>query len=80
MLTIRDRMILDLESSWFKHAGAKDSTISHLFSMTPTRYYAVLNRLLSDPAAEAEFPLVVRRLRRLRDARRQQRTATKRMG
>jgi hypothetical protein len=42
--------------------------------MTPTRYYQVLNALVDRPDALAADPLLVRRLRRLRAARRRGRT------
>lgn len=44
---------------------------------TATGFYAELLRLLDSAEAEAYAPLVVRRQRRLRDARRAQRSATR---
>lgn len=70
-LTVRDHMTIAGEAHWWKYAGAKDAYIRETFSETPTAYYARLNRLLDDPAAEAAYPVLVRRLRRLRDSRRQ---------
>jgi hypothetical protein len=43
--------------------------------MTPTRYYQVLNALVDSPAALATDPLLVKRLRRVRTARRRGRSA-----
>lgn len=73
-LSVRDHMMLDLEGSWWKYAGAKDTAIRERFSMTSTRYYVTLNALIERPEAEAAYPMVVRRLRRLREARRAHRT------
>ncbi len=75
MLTVRDTMTLDLEAGWWKYAGAKEALIRELFDESATRYYARLGRLLERPEAVAYSPLVVKRLLRLREARRRVRTA-----
>ncbi len=49
--------------------GAKEQAIHDLFGLTPTRYYLRLNRLLDEPAATAHDPVLVKRLRRLRETR-----------
>ena len=43
--------------------------------MSATRYYQVLNALIDAPAALAYDPLLVKRLRRLRQARQRARSA-----
>lgn len=73
-LSVRDHMILELEQSWWRYEGRKYTVISSRFSMTPTRYYQALNALIDRPVAEAAYPLLVRRLRRLREERRVQRS------
>lgn len=73
-LTDRDHQILDFEGQWFKHAGAKEAQIRDRFDMSPTIYYQVLNALLDEPCAMADHPMTVRRLLRLRAARRDART------
>lgn len=75
MLTVRDHMMLDLEQSWWAYPGRKDTVIRETFSMPSTRYYQCLNALIDRPEAEAEYPLLVRRLRRLRVERARQRSA-----
>ncbi len=77
MLTVRDTMTLDLEANWWKHAGAKEAVIRDLFDESATRYYARLGRLLDRQESVAYSPLTVKRLRRLRDARAQQRSANR---
>jgi Protein of unknown function (DUF3263) len=72
-LTDLDREILAFEEDWITHAGAKDSAVRERFDLTPTGYHQLLNRIIDNPAAEAHAPRLVRRLRRLRDARRLQR-------
>ena len=74
-LTDRDLDILAFERQWWKYAGAKETAILEQFVMSATRYYQVLNALLDQPAALEHDPTLVRRLLRLRDARRRQRVA-----
>ncbi|MEJ5254571.1 MAG: DUF3263 domain-containing protein [Acidimicrobiales bacterium] len=72
-LTDRDRAILDFERSWWSEAGPKEALIRERFELSATRYYQILNELLESDAAYEYDPLVVRRLRRLRDRRRRAR-------
>ena len=61
--------ILDFERSWWRYAGAKESAIKELFDLTPARYYQLLNDLIDRDDALASAPILVKRLRRLREAR-----------
>ncbi len=72
-LTDRDRAILDFERSWWTEAGPKDSAIRERFELSGTRYYQLLTELLDDPEALDHDPLLVRRLRRVRERRRRAR-------
>jgi len=72
-LSDRDRAILDFERSWWAEPGPKELAIRERFQLSATRYYQVLNALLESPDAVDYDPLVVRRLRRLRDRRRRAR-------
>jgi hypothetical protein len=74
-LSERDTAILDFERHWWKFAGAKEQAIRDEFDMSSTRYYQVLNALLDRDEALAADPLLVRRLRRLRQQRQRQRSA-----
>jgi len=74
-LSRRDRDILSFERQWWQYAGAKEQAIKEMFSLSPTRYYQVLNEVIDNPAALAEDPLLVRRLRRLRTSRQKARSA-----
>lgn len=74
-LTDRDREILAFERQWWKYAGSKEQAIKELFDMSSTRYYQVLNGLINNPAALAEDPMLIKRLRRLRDQRQRTRSA-----
>ncbi|MCF2529398.1 DUF3263 domain-containing protein [Yinghuangia soli] len=79
-LTERDLDILDFERQWWKHAGAKERAVRDRFGCSPTRYYQALNALLDRPEALEHDPMLVQRLRRLRAARQQARSAVRRPG
>lgn len=74
MLTETEAEMLAFERLWWKHAGAKESAIRDRFGISATVYYALLNALIDRPEALAAEPLLVRRLRRLREGRRWVRT------
>ena len=67
--------MLELERSWFTIAGTKDAAIGERFGITTTQYYRELNALLDRPDAMAADPLTVRRLRRMRERRRAERSS-----
>jgi hypothetical protein len=71
--TERDRAILDFERTWWSEPGPKAAAIRAQFHLSATRYYQVLGQLLESADADAYDPLVVRRLRRVRDRRRRAR-------
>ena len=71
--TSRDRAILDFERSWWTESGPKEAAIRERFELSGARYYQILNELLESDEAYEYDPLVVRRLRRLRDRRRRAR-------
>lgn len=74
-LSDRDREVLAFERQWWKYAGAKEQAIRELFDMSATRYYQVLNALIDSPAALAHDPMLIKRLRRMRQSRQRARTA-----
>jgi hypothetical protein len=74
-LSRREHDMLAFERQWWRRPGAKETAIRDRFAMTPTRYYQVLNALVDRPDALAADPVLVRRLRRVRVARRRGRTA-----
>lgn len=74
-LTDDELAILELEGSWFKFGAVKESLVRERFDLSPTQYYSRLNQLIDRPEAMAAAPLVVRRLQRLREQRRLQRSA-----
>ena len=70
----RERALLDFERDWSSHQGDKERAIRAAFDISAARYYQLLARLVDDADALAYDPMTVRRLRRKRDARRNQRT------
>ncbi len=74
-LSERDEQMLDLERQWWKYAGAKEQAIRDTFDLSATHYYQVLNALIDTEAALAHDPMLVKRLRRLRESRQQARSA-----
>ena len=72
-----ETQILEFERTWWRHAGAKESSIKELFNLTPPAYYQMLNNLIDRPAALMAQPLLVKRLLRLRDQRTTTRSSTK---
>lgn len=69
-LTDRDIAILNLEARHWRHAGSKEQAIRAELDLSATAYYARLNQLLDVPAALERNPVLVNRLRRLREQRR----------
>ena len=61
--------ILEFERSWWRYAGAKESAIKELFDLSAPRYYQILNDLIDREEALVASPMLVKRLRRLREAR-----------
>ena len=61
--------ILDFERQWWKYAVAKDAAIRELFDLSTRSYYELLNNLIDREDALTASPLLVKRLRRLRQAR-----------
>ena len=72
-LSERERAMLDFERSWWTDGRPKEAGIQDRFQLSPSRYYHLLTALLDSSDALAYDPLVVRRLRRLRDRRRRAR-------
>lgn len=61
------RRILAFERTWWRYPGMKEQAIRDQFGISATRYYQQLNVLIDVPAALAADPMVVGRLRRLRE-------------
>jgi hypothetical protein len=74
-LSDREQEILAFEREWWRYATAKDLAARERFGLTPADYYRTLSELIDRDAALEHDPLLVRRLRRLRAARRRERAS-----
>ena len=68
-LTDTDHRVLAFERAWWKYAGAKEAAILDTFGWNATRYYRHLGKLIDKPAAMVADPMLVKRLRRIREER-----------
>jgi hypothetical protein len=71
----RWREVLDFERQWWQTHVPKEAAVRRRFGISPARYHHLLNRLIERPEALEYDPMLVRRLRRLREARRRKRFA-----
>ena len=74
-LNERERRILEFEREAWGLRLPKERAIRETFGISATRYHQLLHRLVDRPEALAYDPMLVRRLRRLREIRRKRRTA-----
>ena len=65
--------LLDFERTWWSEDQPKDAAIADQFRLTTAEYYEQLTALIDTDQALGHDPLVVRRLRRMRERRRQER-------
>lgn len=75
VLDPRSLEILDFEREWWKLPGPKERAIRRRLGLSAARYYHLLNEVIGTPEALRYDPMLVKRLRRLRAARRRQRFA-----
>jgi hypothetical protein len=68
-LTARERSVLEMERREWRSPGAKELAVRTELGLSSARYYQVLNALLDSPEALRADPMLVKRLRRIRDAR-----------
>lgn len=65
-----DQAILDFERDWWRSRVSKERAVRERLGLSSSSYHRVLNGLIERPDAFAYDPMLVGRLRRLRDARR----------
>ncbi|MEO5535677.1 MAG: DUF3263 domain-containing protein [Pseudolysinimonas sp.] len=68
--------LLDFERAWADRTGNREAAIRAEFGVSSARYYQMLYALIDSPLAVRDDPILVRRLQRLRDARRRARAHT----
>ena len=72
-LTDLDRAVLDIAGRRFHHWGAREAVVRAELGLSMTAYAQRLNALLDNPAAYVAEPMLVKRLRRVRDEARARR-------
>src|SRR5688572_22164876 len=72
----RSREVLDFEREAWKLSVTKERAIRERFGFSPSRYHQVLHRIIDRQEALVYDPMLVRRLRRVREVRRRARTAS----
>ena len=72
-LSKMDMLLIEFERTWWADDQPKDAAIAEQFSLTTAEYYEQLHALIDSDEALEHDPLVVRRLRRMRDRRRRER-------
>ncbi|OZE35674.1 MULTISPECIES: DUF3263 domain-containing protein [unclassified Rhodococcus (in: high G+C Gram-positive bacteria)] len=68
-MTPQQEEILKFEKRWYTAPGNKEADIRDQLDLSAVRYYQLLNALLDDPDALKADPVLVKRLRRIRDSR-----------
>lgn len=71
----RSREILDFEREAWKLQIPKERAIRERFGFSAARYHQLLHRTVDHPQALAYDPMLVRRIIRVREARRRRRLA-----
>ncbi len=71
----RSRAILDFEREAWKLTVPKERAIRERFAFSSARYHQLLHRAIDAPEALVYDPMLVRRLRRVREDRRRRRNA-----
>lgn len=80
-LTPEHLKMLAFEAKYPKHDGIKEERIARGEVkgdgkyMSPNHYYQHLNHIIDHPEAEERYPLMVHRMRRIREVRRKSRSA-----
>ncbi|MCQ9369075.1 DUF3263 domain-containing protein [Brevibacterium sp. 91QC2O2] len=74
-LTDFEAAVLEFEAQWPVYSGAKDRAIRESFDLGAADYFQALGALLDDPRAYIADPILIKRLRRIRDTRQHGRAA-----
>ena len=72
----RSREVLDFEREAWMLTVTKERAIRERFGFSPSRYHQLLHRIIDRPEALIYDPMLVRRLRRVREVRRRARMAS----
>ncbi|MCI5825557.1 MAG: DUF3263 domain-containing protein [Arcanobacterium sp.] len=62
-----EQAVLRVEREWWRIAATREAAIKKATGLTPSRYYVLLSALLEQPRFWRADPVLVDRLRHLRD-------------
>lgn len=65
--------VLEFERAWWHHGKTRDQAIRRVMKMSPLKYHLLLTHLLDSERLWRADPVLVDRLRRLRDRRLEER-------
>ena len=68
-----EHKVLEFERQWHTLGGVKEHAIREQFNLSSTGYFQNLNSLLDNPHAYEQDPILIKRLRRIRDGRQRDR-------
>lgn len=74
-LTDLERALLALERDWWRDGASRAEAARRRLGLSAGEHARLAGALVDRPEAEAHDPVLVRRLRRMRDARRAERAA-----
>lgn len=66
MLSDSDRQVLDLAARTYRHEGSREQDVHDELAMSPARWAQRVTSLADDPQAWAEYPTLMKRVRRMR--------------
>lgn len=72
-MTDTEHTAIQLAAATYRYPAQREADALEQLGLTPTRFWALVHRLIDRPDVLAAYPADVHRLRRLRDARRRQR-------
>jgi hypothetical protein len=67
-MTDTDLDAVRLAVAHYRHEGLRQQAVRDRFGLSVTGFYALVNRLVDDPAVEAALPVECHRLQRVRAA------------
>ena len=73
-MQVRDHMTLTIAAATYTRTGRREADAHWQLGYTPVQFWVTVDGLLGRADVEAAYPSVVRRLRRVREARRLART------
>jgi hypothetical protein len=74
-ITVREHKAIQLAAATYRYPAAREADVLELLGWSPTVFWAVVHALIDRPDVLAAYPIECRRLQRLRESRRRQRSA-----